>query len=214
MSFSEKLGVDFALVHKEHPRGKGSRTRHDKSTSLVSQFKQNNEVPLFAPKASPASPDTSPEDLDSEIPTSLHINVPFKQLDTNILALSPSTLEIVANLRLVGDVSGRTVVLVDDIVDTCSTLIKAASLCLLHGASRVWAIVTHGIFSANALDLLQASSIEQIIVSSSLPQATTEILNLKFPKLKIVDVAPLFAEAIRRTHYGESVSLLFDRVPI
>jgi ribose-phosphate pyrophosphokinase len=124
---------------------------------------------------------------------------------------SSSNTTNISHLMLVGDVKDRTVLLVDDMADTCNTLIKAAVVCLAHGASKVYALVSHGIFSGNALERLQASPITQIVVSESLQmQEPLKRCN----KLKVLDIAPLFAEAIRRIHYGESVSFLFDRVPI
>lgn len=121
---------------------------------------------------------------------------------------------IQTSTRLIGEVQGRTVLIVDDLADTCHTLIKAANLCMSHGAERIIALVTHGLFATDqkALERLEkASCIGEIIVSNSLPM--DKPLSM-MPKVRVLDAAPLLAEAIRRIHYGESVSFLFDRVAI
>ncbi|KAI8341945.1 phosphoribosyltransferase-like protein [Chlamydoabsidia padenii] len=110
------------------------------------------------------------------------------------------------DLMLVGDVRGRECILVDDIADTSYTITKAAKMLRDHGALKIYAIVSHGVLSANALENIDASAIDQLIVSNSVPQAQ----HLRSPKIKVFDVAPLFAEAIRRCHFGESMSLLLN----
>jgi ribose-phosphate pyrophosphokinase len=110
------------------------------------------------------------------------------------------------DLMLVGDVRGKECILVDDIADTSYTITKAAKMLRDHGALKIYAIVSHALLSANALENIDASAIDQLIVSNSVPQAQ----HLHSPKIKVFDVAPLFAEAIRRSHFGESMSLLLN----
>lgn len=110
------------------------------------------------------------------------------------------------DLMLVGDVRGKECILVDDIADTSYTITKAARMLRDHGALKIYAIVSHALLSANALENVDASAIDQLIVSNSVPQ----LQHLSSPKIKVFDVAPLFAEAIRRSHYGESMSLLLN----
>ena len=114
------------------------------------------------------------------------------------------------DMALVGDVSQKVCIIVDDLADTCTTLCKASKFLVEHGATRIVAIITHGIFSGNALDKINCSAIDEVIVSNTVPQ---EQNRKKCKKIKIMDIAPLFAEAIRRSHNGESVSFLFDVVP-
>ncbi|KAI8081444.1 phosphoribosyltransferase-like protein [Halteromyces radiatus] len=110
------------------------------------------------------------------------------------------------DLMLVGDVRGKECILVDDIADTSYTITKAAKMLRDHGALKIYAIVSHALLSANALENIEQSAIDQLIVSNSVPQAQ----HLHSPKIKVFDVAPLFAEAIRRSHFGESMSLLLN----
>lgn len=111
---------------------------------------------------------------------------------------------------LVGDVKDKLCIIVDDIADTCATLIKAATLLTQNGATRIVAFITHGIFSGDGLNKINSSSIDEVIVSNTVPQ---DLHQSKCKKLKVMDITSTFAEAIRRVHNGESVSFLFDAVP-
>ncbi|KAF9108166.1 ribose-phosphate pyrophosphokinase [Mortierella sp. AM989] len=111
------------------------------------------------------------------------------------------------DMMLVGDVKGKTCILVDDIADTSFTITKAAQVLKQNGAQKIYAIITHAIMSGDAISRIQSSCIDQVIVSNSIPQEE-HLLNC--PKMKVFNVAPIFAEAIRRIHNGESVSMLFE----
>lgn len=116
----------------------------------------------------------------------------------------------VSKMVLVGDVANKVCLLIDDIADTCGTLCKAADVLLENGAQKVVAIVTHGIFSANAIDKLNLSKLDKIVCTNTLPlQDKLE----RCPKLELLDVSGTLAEAIRRLHNGESVSYLFNNAP-
>ncbi|KAG0742734.1 hypothetical protein G6F57_010130 [Rhizopus arrhizus] len=107
---------------------------------------------------------------------------------------------------LVGDVRGRNCILIDDITDTSYTITKAARLLKEKGAQKIYAIVSHAVLSADAISHINQSAIDELIVSNSTPQAE----HLSNPKIKVFDVTPLFSEAIRRIHFGESLSKLFQ----
>jgi ribose-phosphate pyrophosphokinase len=109
---------------------------------------------------------------------------------------------------IVGDVSGRTAVIVDDLISTGNTLIAAAEMCLSQGATRVLALATHGVFSEGAIERLHKSPIEVTFVSDSIPVPENA------PGIEVVSVAPMLAEVINRVHYGISVSdLVRDLMP-
>ncbi|PVD34715.1 hypothetical protein C0Q70_05992 [Pomacea canaliculata] len=117
----------------------------------------------------------------------------------------------VASMVLVGDVKDRIAILVDDMADTCGTVCHAAEKLLEAGAQKVYAICTHGIFSGQALSRINDSMFEAVVVTNTIPQD----LNMKeAPKIKFIDISMILAEAVRRTHNGESVSSLFAHVPI
>lgn len=106
-------------------------------------------------------------------------------------------------LGFIGNVEGKTVLLVDDMIDTARTLVNAANLLKEKGAQTIWAAATHGVLSADAIDRINNSSIEKIIITDSIPQPKTVIDN---PKFEIISVADLLAEAIQRIESGESIS--------
>jgi ribose-phosphate pyrophosphokinase len=117
---------------------------------------------------------------------------------------------------LVGDVKGKTCILIDDMADTCGTLAKAASTLMAEGAKEVIAIVTHGILSGKAIEVINESELKTLVVTNTVPLGRKfEQLggDKKDGKLKVMDVSPTIAEAIRRTHNGESVSFLFTNAP-
>lgn len=110
---------------------------------------------------------------------------------------------------LVGDVKGKVCVLIDDLADTCTTVTKAAQLLKRNGASYIYCLVTHGIFSGDAIEKLRVSDIDKIITTNSIPQ-TENVQVLGAQRMEILDVSRILSEAIRRIHNGESVSMLFD----
>jgi ribose-phosphate pyrophosphokinase len=109
----------------------------------------------------------------------------------------------IERMALVGDVEGKDVVLLDDIVDTAGTLAKAAQIIKDNGASSVRAMVTHPLLSGKACEVIEASAIEELIVTDTIP------LRHPSPKIKVISTADLFAEVIRRLKKKESISSLF-----
>ena len=106
---------------------------------------------------------------------------------------------------MVGDVKGRTCVLIDDMIDTGGTIVAAAEQLIEHGAARVCAAATHGVFSENAIEKLNNSVIEQIVVTDTLPLPPTK----QFEKLQVLSVAPVIADAIGAVFGNTSVSDIF-----
>jgi ribose-phosphate pyrophosphokinase len=113
----------------------------------------------------------------------------------------PNVAEV---LDIIGDVKGKRAIIVDDIIDTAGTVCAASELLLSKGASKVDVVATHGLLSGPAVERLRKSPIEEVVVTNTIP---VEHKNLE--KLKVVSIAPLIGEAIRRIHEGESVSVLF-----
>ncbi|XP_066970671.1 ribose-phosphate pyrophosphokinase 1 isoform X3 [Macrobrachium rosenbergii] len=117
----------------------------------------------------------------------------------------------VASMVLVGDVKDRVAILVDDMADTCGTICHAAEKLMEAGATRVYAILTHGIFSGPAVSRINNACFEAVVVTNTIPQ---EQHMKDSSKIQLIDVSNILAEAIRRTHNGESVSFLFNSVPL
>jgi len=116
----------------------------------------------------------------------------------------------VSRMVLVGHVKDKVAILVDDMADTCGTLCLAASHLSEAGATKVFAFVTHGILSGNALKAVEESSLEKLIVTNTLPQHENQAA---CKKIEVIDIGKVLGEVIRRSHYGESVSKLFHEVP-
>ncbi|OXV09905.1 hypothetical protein Egran_02332 [Elaphomyces granulatus] len=112
-----------------------------------------------------------------------------------------------ATMMLVGDVRDRIAILIDDLADTSNTITRAAKLLKKEGASQVYALITHGILSGDAIERINASVLDKVVVTNTVDQEE----NLKkCPKLEVLEVGHVFAEAIRRVHHGESISVLFQ----
>ena len=110
----------------------------------------------------------------------------------------------VAEMTIIGDVSGKDVILVDDIVDTAGTICKAADLMMSNGARSVRAVASHAVLSDPATERINASSLKEMIFTDSIP------LRKQSDKLHIVSVAKVFAEAISRVINHESISILYS----
>jgi len=112
-----------------------------------------------------------------------------------------------SSMMLVGDVADRTTILIDDLADTSTTITRAAKLLKKEGATKVIALVTHGILSGDAIERIKASALDKLVVTNSVDQAEHKE-QLK-EKLDVLEIGFVFAEAIRRVHHGESISVLF-----
>jgi len=109
-------------------------------------------------------------------------------------------------LEVVGAVAGRTCILVDDMIDTGSTIVNAAEALFEQGAAQVIATATHGVLSGPAVDLLKNSPISEVIVTNTLPIPPDR----RFDKLTVLSIAPLIARAINEVFSDGSVTSLFD----
>jgi ribose-phosphate pyrophosphokinase len=109
-------------------------------------------------------------------------------------------------MHLIGDVAGRTALIIDDIIDTAGTLTKSAALLQDRGAARILAAGVHGVLSGPAIDRLAAAPVEKILITDTIP---VDDKIKRCSKLEPLSVAPLLGEAIRRIHENSSVSSLF-----
>ncbi len=112
---------------------------------------------------------------------------------------------VVEVMNVIGDVSGKTAVLVDDMIDTAGTIYEAAKLLRQEGARQVYACATHAIFSPPAIDRLSSGVFEEVIVTNSTPVKQENY----FPQLRVLSVADLLGETIWRVHEDTSVSSMF-----
>ena len=118
----------------------------------------------------------------------------------------PDVANQVKVLEVVGQVAGRTCILVDDMIDTGATIANAAEILFAQGAARVIVTATHGVLSGQAVDLLKNSAVSEVIVTNTLPIQPEK----QFDKLTVLSIAPLIARAITEVFSQGSVTSLFD----
>jgi ribose-phosphate pyrophosphokinase len=109
-------------------------------------------------------------------------------------------------MHMVGDVKDKIAIILDDMIDTAGTLTQAAKALKDHGARTIYACATHGVLSGPAIDRINASDIEEVVITDTIPQGEKES---RTSKIKVLSIAELLAETIRRIHEDESVSSLF-----
>uniref|UniRef100_A0A915E1R4 Ribose-phosphate pyrophosphokinase N-terminal domain-containing protein n=1 Tax=Ditylenchus dipsaci TaxID=166011 RepID=A0A915E1R4_9BILA len=114
-------------------------------------------------------------------------------------------------LTIVGDVGGRIAIIVDDIIDDAQSFVAAAEVLKARGAYKIYVIATHGLLSLDAPALLEASPINEVIVTNTVPH---EIQKLRCHKIKTVDISLLLCEAVRRIYNNESMGPLFRDLTI
>jgi len=117
------------------------------------------------------------------------------------------TPNVSAVMNIIGDVKNKTAVLLDDMIDTAGTLTQAAQVVHKNGATRVLAAASHPVLSGPAVGRIEDSCLEEVIVTNSIPLNEEA---RKCQKLKVLSVAKLLGEAIKRIHHGDSISSLFD----
>ena len=132
-----------------------------------------------------------------------------KRLDASLAIIDKRRVKAnqVEEMRIIGDVAGRVAVIVDDMIDTAGTMCKAADAVMEAGASRVLACSAHGVLSGPAMERIAESALDVLFITDTIaPRADV----LAERRIKVVTVAGLIAEAIRRTHEEESISSLFE----
>jgi ribose-phosphate pyrophosphokinase len=123
-----------------------------------------------------------------------------------IIAKQRPEVDVVESLEMVGDVAGKTAIVVDDMISTGGTLVKAANLVMERGAKEVYACAVHGLFAGDAFEQIGSSSLKQVIVTNTYP------VNPEGHRvgIEVLTVAPIIAEAIMRIHKDLSISVMFS----
>jgi ribose-phosphate pyrophosphokinase len=109
-------------------------------------------------------------------------------------------------MNIIGEVAGKTAVIIDDEIDTAGSLLEAVSALVAEGAKEIYSCATHGVFSNHALEHIEASPLTEVIVTDTIPLPA----GANRDKITVLSIAPLFGEAIKRIHRGESVGALFS----
>jgi len=125
------------------------------------------------------------------------------QSDVVICYKQRAKANVITHMELIGDVKGKNVVLVDDMVDTAGTLTKAADLMMERGALSVRAICTHPVLSGNAYEKIEKSKLEELIITDTIPS------EVKSSKIKVLSCADLFAGVMYNVHHNKSISSKF-----
>ncbi|XP_017131551.1 phosphoribosyl pyrophosphate synthase-associated protein 2 isoform X6 [Drosophila elegans] len=182
-SYAERLRLGLAVIH-----GEQKETDADEVDGRYSPPPTRNSTPQHAPTSS-----------TRQRTTSVSVGVP-----EHIVKVKPP-------LTIVGDVSGRIAIMVDDLIDDVQAFVAAAEMLKEHGACKIYVLATHGLLSSDAPRLLEESPIDEIVVTNTIPH---EIQKLQCHKIKTIDISILIAEAIRRIHNKESMSYLFRNVTL
>lgn len=111
---------------------------------------------------------------------------------------------VIEEMFLIGDVEGKNVILIDDMIDTAGTLCKAAGILMEKGALSVRAMATHGVLSGKAYENIENSQLLEVIVTDSIP-----VKNGLSSKIKVLSCAPLFADVMKMVHEHQSISSKF-----
>jgi len=234
ISVANDLNLDFALITNRKPKDKKKSThrRHHKNSTTNNGKNLDSGEPE---ERSGESAGTSARESESEAaPLQRPLSVPA---EAGASSLGASSLQqdkkfkrqfsqpMVLNrqfggvnrhkkISLSGSVSGRRVIVVDDMIDTGHTIKEAIETLKKHGAVGVYVMATHGIFSGNSVEIVKNNSdfIQKIVVSNTVPQSSNQAF---LPKhLHVLDISGLIAEYIRRHHYRESVQVLCQYMPI
>lgn len=134
-----------------------------------------------------------------------HLELQGVSADMALISKQRSGAGVIASMNLIGNVQGCDAIIVDDICDTAGTLIKAAQLLKDQGARRVFAVITHPVFSAHAMEKIRNSVIDELIIADTIPLQGDVPSNIAY-----ISISKLIADAIYRIHHGESVSELFQ----
>ena len=191
------------LIHVSEGGAVGTRAGEDKNKE---NHLGRNDCVIVSPDAGGAKRATSMAD---------RLDLPFA-----LIHKERQRPNEVSRMTLVGDVKDRTAILVDDMADTCGTLAKAADTLVKHGAKDVVALVTHGILSGKAVQILKESCLSKLVITNTVPVSEEKLDALGVPdgekgcRLETIDISPVLAEACRRTHNGESVSFLFSHAVV
>ncbi len=118
----------------------------------------------------------------------------------------PGNQDMAELLNVIGDVRGKRAIIVDDEIDTASTMMEIERALIREGVTDIYACATHGVLSDPAIDRLRNSEITEVVITDTIPLPPSKQL----PRIKVLSVAPLIGEAIRRIHRGESVGALFS----
>jgi ribose-phosphate pyrophosphokinase len=133
-----------------------------------------------------------------------------KEIGFGFLAKQRSMGVVSGSTNIHGNVTDKTVIIMDDLISSGTTIIRAAEACKAQGARKIYAVVTHGAFTSKANEILRNEALEKLVITNTIPplQLSKSLLNRK---VKVLDISPVFAAAINRIHHGESLLDIVNR---
>lgn len=221
-SVANDLNLDFALITNRKPKDKKSQRKRDhKSSTSIHNSRQQSVESAYTSRQQSVEPEDSHSEGGASTkgsesdagPSGLQERKVNRHHHSLVMTRQVSATRH-KKISLSGSVSGRRVIVVDDMIDTGRTIHDAIETLKKHGAVGIYIMATHGIFSGNSIDIVKENSdfIKKIVVSNTVPQVShlTYLPN----HLHVLDVSGLIAEYIRRHHYRESVQVLCHFMPI
>jgi len=206
-SLANDLNLDFALITNRKPKD------HHRKKSSPRKSHHKNSISSRQGSVEPEESQSENSTRESESDAGTGSGLQERKITRHQSLVHHSTTRY-KKISLSGSVSGRKIIVVDDMIDTGQTIKEAMETLKKHGALAVYVMATHGIFSGNSVDIVKDNSdfIQKIVVSNTVPQADN--LACLPHHLHVLDVSGLIAEYIRRHHYRESVQVLCHFMPI
>ncbi|KAI8082303.1 phosphoribosyltransferase-like protein [Thamnidium elegans] len=203
-SLADALRLDFALIHKDRSR-MGPQGQNRPYSGMPKSGEGDSTVRVYDEEAAAKEAAAS---LTASISSLNETGINGDVLNAAVTVVADKDGE--STITLVGDVKGKVAFLTDDIIDNVGTFVDAADhLVKKCGADKVYIIATHGVLSGDAIKKIQAcDSVYKLVVTNTFPIPKEK--SDQCSKLIVIDISNTLAEAIRRTHNGESVSYLFN----
>ncbi len=131
------------------------------------------------------------------------LNAPIAIVDKRRPAPNVAEVE-----NVIGDVKGKTAIIVDDIIDTAGSITGAAEILLKFGAKEVYAMATHGVLSGSAIERIRKSKLKEVVITNTIMMPREKSID----KIKVISIAPLLSETIKRTHEGQPMGIVYDEM--
>lgn len=218
-SFAERLRLGIAVIHGEPQEADSDRTDGRNSPPLGARYDPDSRWKDSGQAWSPVLelPDDSiADEVEDEaivLPSSGSIAPRNRNISTSHLGIDIPlmTAKEKPPINVVGNVSGKIAIIVDDIIDDMEAFVAAAGALKERGACKVYVMATHGLLSSHAPEILEESIIDGVVVTNTVPH---ELQKLQSSKISTVDISSMLSESIRRIHHGESMSHLFRNITI
>ncbi|KAH8554656.1 phosphoribosyltransferase-like protein [Umbelopsis sp. PMI_123] len=207
-SLADALRLDFALIHKDRSRS-GPQGLNRPYSGMPLTPRDGTVRSLVTRVSNVENDETHDGATDESVEDSLSLSLSSLNEMSAAVSVVADTDGEESTITLVGDVEGKVVFLTDDIIDGCQSFLDAANHMVKKcGAEKVYIIATHGVLSGDSVNQIVAcDSVYKLVITNTFP--LPEEKKSACPKLTVIDISNTLAEAIRRTHNGESVSYLF-----